>query len=899
VVEALGILLDETLLGPHEARRRAVRAFCPGVTVHRLGGGLLVRFPVPRWIDCARAPGLPMVRAGASSRAALSSAPLAEGELAELAPPDGAVVIVRGGVPSCTVPAADAAEDPAAYLDLSGFAPIRVTPLGEVPALPRVAVVSTLVSPRHLLGIADEPPQRARVLEALQAARRGMGPIGGERRAPFFARLFATLASLVARVFRARSGTPGRGLVVVPAEPSGSSLFQRFGAALRHLFASALVRADLAPFLGRRQAEYLGRMIDLFEQGDLSEALRHAIPLGGGEGGEGASPPMLGVPAPRQALSISGGGGRTGPSLFAPEDFYADLRRRYRAAFERLEREGRIEEAAFVLAELLRESAESVAFLERHGRLQLAAEVAEARGLSPQILVRQWLLAGETQRAVLLARRHGVFADAVAQLGQHPQAPVLRMLWAASLADAGDFAAAVEVAWPVPEARPTAEVWIDAALAQGGVAAARMLARKLALVAGSFSDVRDRSLALLDDATGSPAERRALAQGLLAQPAAPGAATLARAVLRALVRDGGRTEDPATAELVVRLEALAGDDVLRADRPRWPVVARTPLAKGTGARLVLIGAADTGATPIHDAAHLPDGRTLLALGEAGIRVLGPGGRTAFDLDAPAHRLVVSDRGDRALALARRGDAWRVARLDLIRRRAEVWCEARFDCTAPDFDGSQWVVAEGRRLLVIDALEARFDALASFDLGLSVARVQGIARTPTQCTLALEEPQEHPSRRSYELPSWTLRQQGPIDAPRCPTAEGRAVLAAGVGGVVAILADDRRQAGPVMLSCSRDGGPPLQAILDVPAEGARPLAVRVAGGWLASALLSKSGLDVRLHDDSAMKMRARIMMEGAGSGSIRLDAENLTVADDRGRLLVMELGHGGLVREARV
>src|SRR5262249_3706532 len=153
--------------------------------------------------------------------------------------------------------------------------------------------------------------------------------------------------------------------------------------------------------------------------------------------------------------------------------------------FERLEREGRIDEAAFVLAELLRESAEAVAFLERHGRLRLAAELAEARALPPGLLVRQWVLAGDVDPALRIARRRGAFADALVRMENHERAPALRVVWAETLAEAGDFAAAVDVIWPVESARRIGAAWVEHAIAQGGVPAARMLAKKLVLAPAS------------------------------------------------------------------------------------------------------------------------------------------------------------------------------------------------------------------------------------------------------------------------------------------------------------------------------------------------------------------------------------------------------------------------------
>src|SRR5262249_26354292 len=163
---------------------------------------------------------------------------------------------------------------------------------------------------------------------------------------------------------------------------------------------------------------------------------------------------------------------------------------------------------------------------------------------------------------------------------------------------------------------------------------------KLSLVPASFPDVRERVLDLLDDsAPAALGERRAFTEALLAEASSPGARTLARAAVRALVRDGGRTGEPAPTPLVERLAAFAGDDGVRAGRPVSTTAERTPVSRVGAPVVASVAAGDTGVPPVHDAAHLPDGRTVLALGEAGVRVLGRTGRPLFALDQPAHRLV--------------------------------------------------------------------------------------------------------------------------------------------------------------------------------------------------------------------------------------------------------------------
>src|SRR4029453_5538226 len=124
-----------------------------------------------------------------------------------------------------------------------------------------------------------------------------------------------------------------------------------------------------AQLIGRQHAKYLRRMLELFESGDVQDALRHAIPLG-----SDLESKLQTWALPRARTSLSIRPQDDGPSSVwsLGGDLFQHLQRTYRSMFQRLEAQGRIEEAAFVLAELLRADAEAVAFLERHGRLKLA-----------------------------------------------------------------------------------------------------------------------------------------------------------------------------------------------------------------------------------------------------------------------------------------------------------------------------------------------------------------------------------------------------------------------------------------------------------------------------------------------------------------------------------------------
>ncbi len=424
---------------------------------------------------------------------------------------------------------------------------------------------------------------------------------------------------------------------------------------------------------------------------------------------------------------------------------------------------------------------EAVAFLERHGRLRLAAEVAEARDLPPGLVVRQWFLAGDRRRGLRIARRTGAFADAVTRLERSrrtAEAAELRRLWAQELAGAGDYAAAVDVLWPLPEERHRALDWMDRAIAQGGGPAGRMLARKIALEAEPFEQIRAQALTVLDSwrAEGIPA-RLAFGDEIRRGPRTPAATTLARAAVRAVARDSGRLGARMEMADLRELIAFAGDGALRTDTLALPIPAREPWILRPEPWYVEIAARDAGSRPACDAAFLPNGLTAVALGEAGVRLLSRGGRVVAELDQPAHLLVVSDHGDRAIALARRGDIWRLAKLDFANRRAEPWCDARLDAFAPNYDGALWFASGPDGLLAVET------AAAGLEGSWGVSRLPGptlaIARDAGRCSLVFGADEE-----GHEV--WTYRAPLPhpaaarLGAPRtrAPALPSRGRLAGG-------------------------------------------------------------------------------------------------------------------------
>ena len=117
----------------------------------------------------------------------------------------------------------------------------------------------------------------------------------------------------------------------------------------------------------------------MFDANDLDNALRHALPLNAAKELARRAPSpwssSLWFPWRRKDFSIGSPQPDRGQlRLTLDQRLFEMLQARYRQAVERLEATGHIEKAAFVLAELLNANEEAVSFLERHGRLRLAAE---------------------------------------------------------------------------------------------------------------------------------------------------------------------------------------------------------------------------------------------------------------------------------------------------------------------------------------------------------------------------------------------------------------------------------------------------------------------------------------------------------------------------------------------
>jgi hypothetical protein len=897
-VETAGLLFNTDLIGVAETRRRILDLWESGVQVFSDGPNYFVRLPSTIRVDCAKSVATPLVQI----ESLLSAMPLSPDELETLQAPSHSVVLSKGGIARLTPLNSTTPESPENWLDVTAFKVVEVTSLGAAFAQPKVVGDPQPFDGRAKLdGVPAEAAGLRETIAAIKSAASGTGKQSddwntAEELRGWLEGLIGSLSSAIARFARSQTSTSSRYTTRPPGK--GSGWLTRLGLRLLHT-------SRLARVLGRRQAAYLGKMMDMFERGDLDEALKHAIPLG--DLSSLNQLPALGVPSPRNNLSIFPWQGQSSRSIGLGSDVMAYLAQLYRSSFDRLVAQNRIEEAAFVLAELLRSNQEAVTFLERHGKLRLAAELAEARELAPGLVVRQWFIAGDIKRAVGIARRTQSFADAVLRLERKDkqQAEQLRVLWAASLAEGGNYAGAVDVIWPIKAHRLTARKWMEKAIEVGGSVAARMLARKLTVVPEDFDDIRRRVLTFLDDESFEQQETRAsFVEALCFGETTREAQTLARVAARAILRDAGQNISTVTARRFNRLINLTADGPLRTDVPPFPVYRDQPVT----ARLsVECAAADSGTMPVHDALLLSSGRMLVALGEVGVRLLTRDGRTVTHFDQPAEKLVIADNGARAIALARRGEVWRLSRLDLIEWRGEDWCDAHIDAFAPNYDGSLWFLGAKGDFYAIDAQSKSFEAL--WRVPKAGDQVLRVARSETSCSfLTVAGEESNLEQWLYQLPLLVLRRRtSPPKQPENVIWLNRSDAFSPDGVYVdqsfyCFMDSSEPESAKLMplhrLSLRVFEGEREKLELSIGDASCVPLAPEIFGSMVVSPVQNKGGITVRVVDLRSKDVTAQLSLASANQVSTRLTENTLTVADNLGRVIAVDLRRNCTIRNFR-
>lgn len=720
-------------------RRRAIlAAWEPGAALYRFASGDLLCLAHPRAMDCDRLSAWPLRRvAGTLCSAALRPADLAGRPMAD-------AWLAEGSRLRPLLCAEAEAVDPAAWLevDVSFLVPFDLSQpeqSRELVAQPKD--LHDILGPNIPRALA---PDARRLVESLRKAAEPGLTEGAGRGAvfkPAYGGLWTVgrwvlalvaigfVVSLLSKLVFGHAGVSRHWLwlgvlglfaglrLASDATPRASESTTSAATGLRERIARSrvvpqrwrewvtrlAVSSRLARLLGAQHAAYMRRMLAMFDEGRLDDALRHAIPLGVDGESLGQAFGRLG---PRQDLRL-GDRGRATTSVNLGVELETHLRALYRRAAQQLEAAGRIDEAVFVVAELLQSRQEALDLLERRQRVGDAAELAFRWDMAAAQIVRLYALAGNWQRAVLVARRDNAFAPAVDLLqSRWPRAAEqLRVEWAEALVANGRWLNAIEVIWPLTREHARAAPWLDVAQACGGAVAVRALAWRAQLWPESLPTRLELIQSLRTD-PGLAVERLALAEELLRLPAPPstGARRLATLFAGPLMADMAGPKPLAfDAQRLRQLIGLAGDAALSADLPALEVRSLGSPARPLETQQEAIEAEvpPVGLQAIHDAIPLADGELLLALGEGGVVRVDSRGRRLSHFPVPAQRLVAADEGGIALALIQREEVWRVSRLELASGRWVDLGQHRLAAFAERFDGVGWSVGVGNRVEVLD------------------------------------------------------------------------------------------------------------------------------------------------------------------------------------------------------
>jgi hypothetical protein len=886
---------------------------------------MVVGFPEPRRLATQLSPGTPLVALGG----VLAGAPLQAEELTALAAPAGAHVLCVGGEARVVRASERQPVDPAAWIDLGGYArpvpqtlgdpprPVVVEAPAPQPARARFSVPAPSAAAEGLVQAVmaaaaaraakssppgEEHPYRRpeRPADEVFATRFGLsalalaGVVAVALIAPALALPAAALAALAAagKLGGAKPSAPGRGApprrpeIPPPPAAAGDGAWNR----LKRWLSRKATGGALGRMLGRKHAQILNELFELLDRGDVDEALRRAIPLGKGPGG--GDSPLWGSPGRRDSIHLSPvPRGGAASSIFADDPILAALRQRYRSLFERLDAQGKIDEAAFVLGELLGDWAEAVTYLERKERFRLAAEVAEGHRLDPGLVVHLWLRAGEPARAVLVARARHAFAAAIERLQKrgttldHVYLVELRRLWADELAQDGDLLGAFRAVEPVfgqlgRDTRERALAWLRDGADLEGPPGAVLLAKALGFDTAERARWRDRALALAADLDpGRRVDRFAFLKALVGERA-DSTRVVARAATRLLLVEAEVSAE--TRRLALELARHASDAVLLADLPALAA------PEEPGPQLPVhhvFDARDRGQLPAKDVAWLADGRVLVALGEIGVRVVTR--KATWLVPEPAHALVVSPSGTRVLALAPRDESTRVARVDLERRTSAPWAELHLRAHTTALRNGLWAVATGPRTAVSLLDVERERPTAVFQVDQLGSTVLALAHDEAGLATVVDE----------TLWRWdaglVLRERG--DFRSSAMSESAKVATSGQG------ARAQLSPGPRLVFAPSPTAPTTTANV---AEGGEPRGLVLGDRALALAYAGSGVIFVEAWDVSPLRRLATLELRGAGQARVRLQPKldnrhpTLLVADDLGRVVGCDLASGALAFDLR-
>lgn len=525
----------------------------------------------------------------------------------------------------------------------------------------------------------------------------------------------------------------------------------------QHWLNKLSIKSRLASMMSKQQADYINKMMKMFEDGNVDQALRHGIPLSQYQENQETTPsPYLGRLKGRNKLEISADQ-QGHKSLYLGDELQNYLKQLYRQQFIKLDKAGCNEEALFVLAELLQEKEEALSYLESFQRYQHAAELARMWGMRPDRIIRLYCLAGDIDSAVIYARLHNAFSYVVLQLQEkHPDiADKMREEWAEYLVDCEDYLQAIDIIWQLNNeiSRNKAKHWLEIAYQAGGELSLRSLVKSIFLLPDTFHLYQDDIKKVCNDPLAT-IQRAILVRELLALPKQTKLTEqLINQLIRPIIVDQYSANSVLEKKEISQLIHKSTNKLLKTDMPYSDIPEAKRYALDAQNHFISATIPEQGLYAIYDVVALNDHRYLIALGESGVLLTDKAGKKLWHNLTPTYHIVIAENHQSALLLAPRGDYFQINSLAITTQSIQKLGTLKCTVFTRIFDGIFWTIVINNTVQVVDT-KSDFKIVWNVD-ALNGDVIEILRHNDDEHWLINSEPKE---RWSYVLPERRLTQR---------------------------------------------------------------------------------------------------------------------------------------------
>jgi hypothetical protein len=878
-VKAMGYFLDLSIVPNFE--KRILDLWERSCRMYQLDYGYILVLKEQKYVDINNSEGSPLFY----HQGFISNVELIEQIKNRLEVSKDTVLLMRHGALNTIALKSAPLFDPSIWVNLDGYKMLKLAALGKI-APPVIKVIKPNSDVRQIMNEGDfvksqKLNQALIKLEKITQERMVMRTARGKKTDTQFS-IFKALFTKYKQKYTAE-GTYEQDYNPDENQLPRVGIFDR----LHSLLAQWAIKSPLDKVIGKDQTKHIQGLINDIKRGDIDSALKDAIPLGNLRDALRSKGLTLGRIKGRLPDRIQPYGGTGSSSIYLDDQLVAVLRRTYEKAFEKIDRQGKYEKAAFILAELLRDIDRAVEYLEKHRQYKLAAQLAEGQQLPPDRVIRQWILAGDIDKALHVAVLSGCYEEAITALEiSHPDAAKdLRWYCAQLHYRSGNIPRAADIAWPIVEKREAVLQWMKEMVQIGGAAGAQHLVRLAVNDQENFENYLIQIENLLNH--GQFDAMLLFYDEVVRSGNSPVNARIASLCVRHYLTEVAKGKLPFDTKRWKRLCEIAGDLTLRADIRNLEISAikfQAPLDELALPKEYHFGVTH-GRYPV-DAVVLHNGQILAAYGESGVELWHPSGKLSKQIAVPCHDIVLSDAGFSALLVAHRTGYQVIHKYDLKTKQAKQWLGIKVNAWAKTFDGNGWLIGRGKSLQLIDVNKK--DQTVLWCVNDLPGVVRNIARTKDFFTAYLAESDQF-QLWTYRLPNLYLKERTPYQQRALRNM--LPLTFSDSGSVAGFNANEPNRFGIIMSNQQ-----PIWYTPDVTGEIVRIVLVE---HLLLAMSQESNGVCLHVFSRHGSTIKKRILSVGfqdADDITFRLIDRLLLVFNPMGHIIVIEMMYGRIITD---